>query len=244
MLETRIVAADHPARAAVTETPSYHNCSDFTILSSDGEMVCIRCGKVDEEETARHLYEVGEQDGRASTTLDHNPGNMLFDSQTMQSKYISRINPGVAMLLNHPRGRDAQGKRIKPQLKDPYRTGVLADPTVGFHIECDELTGKKKVVCSRYDAPLLPFIKEKALQRCVSYQLDVVEQTLIAKELKRIYSNLFLSEMVDYAVIAALLRYGHLLPSKSVKELERELIVCIEIIREKILCGCATKRRI
>lgn len=232
MLKADVFAAEKPP------CQDTHDCLDFTVLTADNEMVCVRCGKVNEEETARFVQENDIKEGRERNAKDHNAGNGLLDSQTVQSKFVSMSNPGVAMLLNHPRGKDAQGKRIKPQLKDPYKAGLLADPSVGYHVETDVLTGKSSVKFSRYDAPLLPFIKEKALQRSVSYKFDTVEQTLISQEIKRLYSTLVLSPIVNYIVVASLLKYRHLLPKSERTELEQELAKIIEDIRGKLITGC------
>lgn len=42
------------------------------------------------------------------------------------------------------------------------------------------------------------------LEKCVGYPLETIGQTPVAKELKRIYLGLFLSEMVDYSILAGL----------------------------------------
>lgn len=219
-----------------------HDCEAFTVKDADGEYVCIRCGKVDELTTSQDaFYDKSENDDKASS-VDHNAGNGLFDSQTLQQRYVSPRNLGLAMMLNNTRQKDAQGKKVCKQLRDPYKAGLLADPTVGYHIETDNLTGQNQLKFSRYDAPLLPFLKETALQRCISYQLDVVGQTLIAHEIKRLYSNLMLSSVADYVALAAILKYQHLLPRKERAPLERELIQTIETIRTKLLSGCQSSK--
>lgn len=214
-----------------------HDCKKYLILH-DGESVCGKCGKVDDEALERYLYENGVIDGMAFTADDHNAGNKLLHSQTEQNGYVSPLNPGVAMKLNNPRGKDAFGKRIKPQLMDPYLTGLIADR--GLHIEEDPLTGKPQVKFSRYDIPLLQIIKEKALKLCTKYHLDVVEQHLVSKELTRLYSNLAW-DMCDYMAVAGILNNRHLLPKSAMCELEEELAGCVSKIRDKVVSGCAPK---
>jgi hypothetical protein len=145
------------------------------------------------------------------------------------------------MSLNAPRGKDAHGKKIKPQLKDPYKSGLVADPSRGCHTKEDILTGKTSVEFSRYDRPTLQVIMERAVKRSMEYRLDIVEQAKIAKELKRIYSNLFLGPMLDYPVLVALLTSGQPFSKSQRRELENELTLCIEDIRDKIILGCAKK---
>lgn len=82
-------------------------------------------------------------------------------------------------------------------------------------------------------------MKERTLKLCSSYQLDTVQETLISKELKRIYSNLFLGPMLEYAAITSILRYGHFLPKSAIPELEAELEKCIWEVRNKVISGCA-----
>lgn len=218
-----------------------HECQDNLVQTFEGEFVCMRCGKVDPEEAARFAHENGVVNGKTFTTTDHQAGNGLLESQTPQAGYVSRRNPGVAMELNNYRGIDAQGQRIKPQLKDPYKAGLVADSSKGCHVEEDPLTGKREVKFSQYDRPTLQVIKEKALKRCTRYRLDTVKETLIAKELTRLYSRLVLSEVSDYVVLAGLLKYRHLLPRAEVARLEREMALCIEKMRDKIVSGCASK---
>jgi hypothetical protein len=226
--------------------PSEHDCSQFTVLDAETkEMVCIRCGRVDEEGMKKYLHEMGIDDsnGRAATSNDHNAGNALLNSETMQNGYVGKENTGVAFSLNNPRGKDAHGKKILPQLKDPYKAGLVGDPSKGCHTTEDILTGKSTVVFSRYDLPTLQLIKERALKKCVELHLDTIEQTLISKELKRIYSNLFLGPMIDYAVLASLLNNSQFLSESQQKEIEKALAVCIEDIRNKILSGCASGKK-
>jgi hypothetical protein len=47
--------------------------------------------------------------------------------------------------------------------------------------------------------------------------------------------------MVDYAVLAALLKNGQFLTKAQQKELEKELARCIESMRNKVLSCCALK---
>jgi hypothetical protein len=215
-----------------------HACEDFTVKTAEGEMVCIKCGRVDEHATSiEALYTKSESEDKA-TSLDHNAGNGLLDSETLQSKYVSMRNKGLAFLLNDTRQKDAQGHKVKPQLRDPYKAGLLADPTVGYHVEEDILTGESRLKFSKYDAPLIPSIKMRALQRCISYELDTVEQTLISQEIKRLYSQLVMSSVVDYIVVASLLRYQYLLPASAKLSLEKEMADIIEKIRIKLVSGC------
>lgn len=215
-----------------------HDCKDNLVQTFEGEFVCIRCGKVDEESAMQFAYENGVVNGADFTSTDHNTGNGLLESMTVQAGYVSRTNPGVAMELNNYRGKDAHGKRIVPQLQDAYKAGLVADSSRGCHVEEDLLTGKTEIKFSQYDRPTLQIIKEKALKKCIEYRLDVVKQTLVAKDLKAIYSRLFMGPMVDYAVLAALLHHRHLLPKSAVPELEKEMALCIEEIRRKIVSGC------
>ena len=215
-----------------------HDCSECIVQTADGEMVCIRCGKVDDLALQEYLHEAGVSDGKALAVNDHNVGNGLFNSQTTQSGYVSRANMGIAFMLNNPRGKDAQGKKIKKQLLDPYKSGLVADNARGRHTEEDVLTGKIKVKFSRYDAPLIPFIKEEALKKCTSYGIDIVGQTLVSKEIKRLYGHLCIGAIPQYIALAGLLNNRHLLPKAAILELEREMVECIEEIRNKILSGC------
>jgi hypothetical protein len=149
--------------------PSEHDCSQFTVLDADTqEMVCVRCGRVDEEGMAKYLYEMGmpSEDGKGSTAKDHNPGNALLNSETEQNGYVSKDNTGIALKLNNPRGKDAKSRKIKPQQKDPYKAGLIGDPSKGCHTTEDILTGKTSVVFSPYDLPILQLMKERALKRC------------------------------------------------------------------------------
>lgn len=244
MLVGHVLSGRRKEELSVFPSEQYnHDCSEFTVLTAVSEMVCIRCGRVCEEEMRKYLFEKGlaGEDGKGVTINDHNAGNGLLNSETVQSGFVSLKNVGVAMSLNAPRGKDFSGKKIKPQLQDPYKAGLVADPSKGCHTEENVLTGKTSVKFSRYDLPTLQIMKERALERCVDYHLDTVGQTLVARELKRIYSHLFLSEMVDYAVLAALLKNGQLLSNSQQKEVEKELAKTIEVIRNKILSGC-TKR--
>lgn len=237
-------AENHEQPALCLDVP-FHECSDCAVPTAENEIVCIRCGIVLEEETTSYVWENGlpESEGRASTSTDHNAGNGLLDSLTIQQGFVSRQSPGVAMILNNPRSKDAQGKRIKKQgLKDPYRAGLVADPSKGCHTVEDHLTGKTRIKFTRYDLPTLQIIKEKALQRCIGYHLDTVEQTLIAKELQRLYSNLVLTPIVDYVVLAGLLKYRDRLPRDVVPELENELTACVTDIRQKVLSCCNPKK--
>lgn len=220
-----------------------HDCSEFTVLTADNEMVCIRCGRVCEDEMREYLFEKGVagEDGKRITINDHNAGNGLLNSETVQSGFVSLKNVGVAMSLNAPKGKDFSGKKIKPQLQDPYKAGLIADPSKGCHTEENVLTGKTSVKFSRYDLPTLQIIKERALKRCLEYGFDTVEQTVVAKELKRIYSHLFLGPMIDYAVLAGLLMNSQFLSKSEQMELEKELAHCIEDIRGKVLSGCSSK---
>jgi hypothetical protein len=242
MLVGNILKDKGEQATAVFPLETAHDCSQFTVLTAEEEIVCMRCGRVCEEEMAEYLHEMGivGDDAKAYTLTDHNAGNGLLNSETVQNGYVSRKNAGVAFVLNNPRGKDAQGKHIKPQLRDPYKAGLVGDPSKGCHVEEDILTGKTAVKFSRYDLPTLQLIKERALKRCVDLHLDTIEQTKVAKELKRIYSNLFLCEMIDYAVLTALLKNNQSITKPQQKELERELAKCIEAIRDKVLSGCAT----
>lgn len=191
-----------------------------------------------EEEAEKLAHENGVTDGRAFTADDHNAGNKLLNSQTEQNAYVSPFNPGVAMKLNNPRGKDFEGKRIKPQLRDPYLCGIIADR--GVHIIEDALTGKPEVKFSRYDIPLLQIIKGRALKLCNKYHLDVVEQHLVSKEVTRLYSRLGW-DMCDYMAVAGILNNRHLLPKSVICELEEELAGCVSKIRDKVVSGCAPK---
>jgi hypothetical protein len=218
-----------------------HDCSQFTVQTVEGEMVCIQCGKVDDEALQEFLHEAGASDGAAHTASDHNAGNGLFNSQTTQAGYVSRKNTGVAFMLNDPRGKDAQGRKIKKQLLDPYKSGLVADNARGCHTEEDVMTGKIEVKFSRYDAPLIPFIKEHALKKCMAYRVDMIGQTLVSKEINRLYAHICLDSIPQYIALAALLNHRHLLPKAVVAELEREMVDCIEDIRSKVVSGCAKK---
>lgn len=223
------------------QTVFEHDCQDNLVQTFEGEFVCMRCGKVDPEAASRFAHENGIVNGGTFTAEDHNAGNGLFESQTVQAGYVSRKNPGVAMELNNHYGKDAHGKRIVPQLHDAYKAGLVADPSKGCHVEEDPLTGKSEVKFSHYDRPTLQIIKERALKKCKEYRLDVVKQTLIAKDLKTIYSRLFMGPLVDYAVLATLLHHRHFLPKSVIPELEKEMALCIEEIRRKVVSGCAPK---
>jgi hypothetical protein len=239
-----VMAMQHISEKKVDVANEEHDCSNFTVLDGETqEMICIRCGRVDEEGMVKYLHEMGadEGNGRALTHDSHNVGNALFSSQTVQSGYVSRANVGLAMSLNAPRGKDAQGKKIKPQLRNPYESGLVADPSRGCHTKEDILTGKTSIEFSRYDRPTLQVIMERAVKRSIEYRLDIVEQAKMAKELRRIYSNLFLGPMLDYPVLVALLTSGQPFSKAQRRELEKELALCIEDIRNKITSGCATK---
>lgn len=189
-----------------------HDCSQCSVLTAENEIVCIRCGQVDEEATKIHLSEESNRlNEKMSGAVDHNAPNGLLNSETVQAGYVSRINPGVAFELNNPRGKDAFGKRIKKQLVDPYRAGLVADPSKGCHTEENVLTGKTALKFTKYDLSTLQLMKERTLKLCSSYQLDTVQETLISKEVKKIYSNLFLGPMLDYAAITSILKYRHFL---------------------------------
>lgn len=224
-----------------------HDCKDFTIQAYDGEFVCCRCGKVDEEETQasqvmnNNNYNLA--DVKAAAKTDHNLANGLLNTMGMQSSYANKTNPGLAFRLNNTNTKDASGKRIKGKfLNDPYKSGLLADPSKGVHIEVDPLTNQAKLKFSRYDLPTLQIMKEKAFQRCMDWGLDVVEQTMIANELTRIYSNLVLTEIVNYAVLAALTRYRAFVPKSEQVRIESDLVQVIESIRQKVLSGCQKPR--
>lgn len=208
-----------------------HDCNDFTVLTADGEVVCIRCGRVMDEEAERLSYENGVSNGKAYTASDHNAGNGLFNSVGEQSGYVSKQSPGTMMRLQ------ARGAK----LNNAYKSGLVADPSKGCHVEVDPLTGKIDVKFSRYDVPTLQLVKEKTLQRCVEYHLDTVQQTLIAKELTRVYSNLVMTDICRYLEIVSMLNYRHFLPKSAIAELEEELAGCVSRIRDKVVSGCAPK---
>jgi hypothetical protein len=216
-----------------------HTCADFSVLTPEGEYVCIRCGRVDEEETAKYMNDMStESQGAMLQAVDHNTGNPLLNSAGMNNGYESMRNPGLAMRLNNPRTKDFDGRGIKSQmLNDPYKSGLVADPSRGCHVEVDYLTGKAELKFSRYDVPTLQVMKQKAFQRVQRYGLDIVESTMIAREVTRIYSSLVLNDIVNYAVLASLVRCKHLFNEQERKELEAELIGSIEKVRETILSG-------
>lgn len=212
------------------EVPAPHDCADFATATFEGtEVVCIRCGAVLPDETEQLLYEQLGVNGRFATSWDHNAGNDLLNSVTPQAGYVSRADPGLMFKIN---GR----ARV---MNDPYKSGLLADPSKGCHIEECVLTGKKSLKFSKYDLPTLQLMKEKALGRAISLKLDTVEQTLVSKELQRIYSNLVMSDITDYAVLVALLSQRHNMSDKAAKALDKELVACVEKIRKKIVSGCA-----
>lgn len=217
-----------------------HDCKDFSVQAFDGEFVCCMCGKVDEEETEAFQAQNGNAyDDKVATKLDHNVTNGLLNTMGMQTSYASKSSPGLAFRLNNGNTKDAYGKRIKRQmLNDPYKSGLLADPSRGCHIEVDPLTHKGKVKFSRYDLPTLQLMKEKAFQRCMNLGLDVVEQSMIASELTRIYSNLVITEIVNYALLASLTKYKAFVPKSEQAKIESELVQVIENIRVKVISGC------
>jgi hypothetical protein len=72
--------------------------------------------------------------------------------------------------------------------------------------------------------------KEQAEQICTRYGLDTIQKTIVARHLKRQFSNLMLSGIKDYAVISSILNAGVLSP-RDVKELEATSYKHLEQVR-------------
>ena len=220
-----------------------HDCKQFTVQTVDGEFCCLKCGRVDTEAQARYLQEMGIDDGQRILADDHNSGSGLLDSQTMQASYVSPGNKGVAFALHDPRGRDFAGKKIKMQLANPYRSGLLADPSRGVHTEEDPLTGAVRMKFSTYDLPTLHLMKGRALSLCMSLGLDTVQQTLVARDVKQVYSRLVMGPLLDYAALVGILNRNGKIPKHKRKELEEMMAACVEEIRNKVLSGCGLKAK-
>lgn len=80
-------------------------------------------------------------------------------------------------------------------------------------------------------------VKERVYSELSRYGLNTAEQTIIARECKRIVSQLFFSELLDFAWRAAALNAG-VPKEKDAKQLEQELYELTEPIRVKMLSHC------
>jgi transcription initiation factor TFIIIB Brf1 subunit/transcription initiation factor TFIIB len=212
-----------------------HDCEDFTVKAENGEMVCIRCGVVNELETAKEaVYNRSENDDKASSS-DHNAGNKLYNSETPQQDYVSPANPGVAMKLNDPRGKDFQKKKIKPQLVNAYMAGNIAGKP--WHIEQDSISGERRIVFSRYDIPTLQLFKQVTEGSATHFGLDTVQKTFVASTVTKLYSQIVMGPLAFYIASAALIESG-VLNAEQKQEAVDSMVIALDELRLKLVTRC------
>lgn len=206
---------------------------DFT----NGEYACNSCGAISEEATKIGTHEFAQtESAEQATAEDHNAGNGLYNSVTVQVDYVSSKNPGLAMMLCNTRLKDKFGSKIKRQLVDPYQAMLYAGKD--WHVEVNKVTGKANFKFSRYDSPTLKIAKEFAEQVCTDLHFDTVQKTHIAAELKRLYSQLVMSEIVPWMVYSAITKYSHWLTPEMLQVVEDEIRDSVDEIKIKIITRC------
>lgn len=212
-----------------------HNCLDYQVTSFDHVVSCMVCGRELTEETMKLAFESRTEQEDKATSSDHNVGNGLYNSITPQQDFVSRSNPGVAMELNDSRAKDFAGKKVKPQLVDAYKSGNFAGKD--WHVEQDLISGHRKFVFSRYDMPTLKLFKQVTEQYATYFGLDTVQKSHVSEGVRRIYSQLLMSEMPFWVAMAALYESGFL-SEEQLDEVWKELEYSQEQIRMKIRTRC------
>ncbi|AFU58644.1 hypothetical protein Ngar_c17110 [Candidatus Nitrososphaera gargensis Ga9.2] len=209
-----------------------HDCSVFSATDFEtGEQVCIKCGMVTQEADNRDIY-VSDLEGRMMNATSSYAGNGLLNSETENMDYVSKKNPGLAYKINRG-GKDFQGRRVKTSLNDAYRSGCIAGGKEMI-VKQDPLTGEVSLKFNGYDKPMLRMVKERAMSELSRYNLDTVEMTIVAKECKRIVSQLFFGPMLEYAWMAAAINAG-VLKKRDALAIEKAMYDLMEPIRVLLL---------
>lgn len=214
---------------------SYNFIQDF----ESGEFICQneKCGAVNQQATEYAMQEQSLMaDGKKATAESHNAGNALLNSITPQAGYVSKRNPGLAMALCNTANKDAFGKGTKRQLVNGYLSGLFADKD--WHTEIDPMTNKKEFKFSRYDSSLLKLASEVAEQLCTELHLDTVQKSHIRAKIKKMVSNLAMSELIPWMVYSALKEYQHWLTPDMIAEIDEEINYRTNNMRIKIVTRC------
>lgn len=223
--------------AEMSDKSSNHDCnSHLTYDATRQEIVCMKCGIViDDHDLKDQFYAEISSLHKLSTAVDHSAGDGLLDSLTPSQGYFSARNPGVAMTL----GR---------HLVNPYKTGLIADERGAFVRE-DPLSHEKHVEFSRYYVNLENLWKRRAENICSDHGLDTVEKTLVARTLKRLYSQLLLptsknsGSLAEYVIKAAIIDAG-ILQGKERENLEKEMYADLDKVRILLISrGDATLKK-